>query len=107
MKGVGMLVVSFRGVNFGFWSHLGCLSKTPSHLAVKVLLKVAREKYKNVCIVCVLTWSLSGVKKAWATPRSVSFTGLIQNFRRASLPLSYVESPPELLPHNEFKVSVR
>ena len=24
MKGVGMLVVSFRGVNFGFWSHLGC-----------------------------------------------------------------------------------
>ena len=40
----GMLVVSLRGVNFGFWSHLGCLSKTPSHLAVKVLLKVAREK---------------------------------------------------------------
>ena len=24
MKGEGMLVVSFRGVNFGFWSHLGC-----------------------------------------------------------------------------------
>ena len=24
MKGVGMLVVSPRGVNFGFWSHLGC-----------------------------------------------------------------------------------
>ena len=23
MKGVGMLVVSPRGVNFGFWSHLG------------------------------------------------------------------------------------
>ena len=23
MKGVGMLVVSLRGVNFGFWSHLG------------------------------------------------------------------------------------
>ena len=23
-KGVGMLVVSLRGVNFGFWSHLGC-----------------------------------------------------------------------------------
>ena len=44
MKGVGMLVVSLRGVNFGFWSHLGCLSKTPSHLAVMVLLKVAGEK---------------------------------------------------------------
>jgi len=24
MKGEGMLVVSLRGVNFGFWSHLGC-----------------------------------------------------------------------------------
>ena len=24
MKGVGMLVVSLRGVNFGVWSHLGC-----------------------------------------------------------------------------------
>ena len=24
MKGVGMLLVSLRGLNFGFWSHLGC-----------------------------------------------------------------------------------
>ena len=24
MKGVGMLVVSLRGVTFGFWFHLGC-----------------------------------------------------------------------------------
>ena len=24
MKGVGMLVLSLRGVNFGFWSYLGC-----------------------------------------------------------------------------------
>jgi len=24
MKEVGMLVVLLRGVNFGFWSHLGC-----------------------------------------------------------------------------------
>ena len=24
MKGVGMLVIKLRGVNFGFWSHLGC-----------------------------------------------------------------------------------
>ena len=38
--------------------------------------------------------SLLGVKKAWATPRSVSFRGLIQNFQRASPPLSYVASSP-------------
>ena len=24
MKGVGMLVVLLRGINFGFWSHLRC-----------------------------------------------------------------------------------
>ena len=24
MKGVGMLAVLLRGVNFGLWSHLGC-----------------------------------------------------------------------------------
>ena len=28
MKGVGMLVVSLRGVNFGFWSHLWCCGQT-------------------------------------------------------------------------------
>ena len=33
-------------------------------------------------------------KKAWATPRLVSFRGLIQNFRWASPPLSYVAFPP-------------
>ena len=27
MKGVGMLVVSLRGVNFGFWPHLGCFGQ--------------------------------------------------------------------------------
>ena len=24
VKGAGMVVVSLRGVNFGFWFHLGC-----------------------------------------------------------------------------------
>ena len=27
MKGAGMLVVSLRGVNFRFWSRLGCSGK--------------------------------------------------------------------------------
>ena len=49
MKGVGMLVVSLTGVNFGFWSRpehprVFWAGKTPSYLAVKVLLRVAREK---------------------------------------------------------------
>ena len=43
---------------------------------------------------CFNMVSFRGQKKAWATPRSVSFRGLIQNFRRAFPPLSYAESPP-------------
>ena len=40
------------------------MGKTPSYLAVKVSFRVAREKYKYIYIVCVLTWSLLGVKKS-------------------------------------------
>ena len=37
MKGVGMLVVSLRDVNFGFWSHLGCSEQSIIILSRKVL----------------------------------------------------------------------
>ena len=37
-------------------------------------------------------------KKALSPPRSVSFRGLIQNFRRASPPLSYADVPPRAGP---------
>ena len=30
LKGTGMLVVSIRGVNFGFWSRLGCSGQNVS-----------------------------------------------------------------------------
>ena len=49
MKRVGMLMVSLRGVNFGFWSH-GLLGKTPSYVAVKVSLRVAQEDLLKVYI---------------------------------------------------------
>ena len=64
MKGVGMLFVSLRGVNFEFGLTKGVLGKTPSYLTVKVLFRVAREKILKYYIVCVLTWSLLGVKKS-------------------------------------------
>ena len=63
MKGVGMFVVSLRGVNFGFWSQ-DVLGKMPSYLAVKVSFRVPREKNFKKYIVCVLTWSLLGVNKS-------------------------------------------
>ena len=47
--------------------------------------------------------SFKGQKKLGATPRSVSFRGLIQNFRRASPPVSYAESPPGHYLHAPFE----
>ena len=47
MKVVRMLVVSLRGVNFGFWSHLECSGQNAiifSREAIKVSFRVAREK---------------------------------------------------------------
>ena len=92
MKGLGMLVVSLRGINFGFWSHLGCSGQNAIIFSREGLVQGCTRK---IYIVCVLTWSLLGVKKAWATPRSVCFRALIQNFRRASHPF-YIRifSPP-------------
>ena len=42
MKRVGMFVVSRRGVNFGFWSHLGCAGQNA--IIYKVSFRVAHEK---------------------------------------------------------------
>ena len=77
MKGMGMLVVSLRGVNFGFRSHLGCSGRNAIIFSCEGLVYGSPRKNMKVC---VLTWSLLGVKKTWATPRSVSSRGLIQNF---------------------------
>ena len=52
MKGVWMLVVSLRGVSFGFRSHLGCSGQTPSYLAVKVSFRVVGE-HENINWICI------------------------------------------------------
>ena len=38
MKGVGVLVVSLKGVNFGFWSHVGCFGQKAIIFSRKGLL---------------------------------------------------------------------
>ena len=50
MKWVGMLVVSLRGVNFGFWSHLGCSGQNAIIFSLEGLERVAREKNIKMCI---------------------------------------------------------
>ena len=59
MKGEGMLVVSLRGVNFGFCSHLGCSGENDTicspYAAVKVSFRVRvrdAKKYKNIHLIC-------------------------------------------------------
>ena len=43
MKQTGMLVVSLRGVNFGFWFRLGCSGKAPIFYATKVSFRVPQR----------------------------------------------------------------
>ena len=48
MKGVGMLVVSLKGVNFGFWSRLGCSGQNTIIFSRKGPFRAALEKiFKN------------------------------------------------------------
>ena len=71
MKGVEMLVVrsrlysapvvvSFRGVNFGFWSHLGCSRQnTRDHiLPRRSRFGLHAKKYKNIYLICIFLFVL-------------------------------------------------
>ena len=60
MKGVEMLVVSFRGVNFGFWSHLGCSGQnTRDHiLPRRSRFGLHAKKYKNIYLICIFLFVL-------------------------------------------------
>ena len=81
MKRVGMLMVSLRGVNFGFWSHLRSSGQNAIICGREGLLEgCTRRPFKSIYLICLLLWSLVGDKKACVMPRLVSFRGLIQNF---------------------------
>ena len=48
IKKVGVLVVSLRGVNFRFWSRLGCWGKITNIFSLQGLfLRVAREEIQQ------------------------------------------------------------
>ena len=50
MKGAGLLCVSLKGVNFGFWSHLGCSGQN----TLRVSFRIAREEILNNYILSYL-----------------------------------------------------
>ena len=93
MKGVGMLVVLLRGINFGFGSHLGCSGQifsrkglvqgcTRKNIKYIFDMYIFSQLYLLIHIiqffsfVCVLTWSLLGVKKSSGHAQ----IGLLQGF---------------------------
>ena len=50
MKGVGMLVVSLRGINFTFWSHLQCSEQNATEFCHQLRSRSGfhAKKYKNI-----------------------------------------------------------
>ena len=78
-----------------------CALFKPLYSAVKVSFRVAREEILKSYVFSIrFTFfkfkmiSFRG-QKGWATPKLVSFWGLIQNSPRASPPVSY-GSPPRI-----------
>ena len=53
MKGVGMLVVSRRGLNFGFWSQLGCSGQNAIKFTREGLVKGRTRKNIKIYILSV------------------------------------------------------
>ena len=67
VKGAGILVVSLRSVNFGFWSHLkGVQGKTALYLAVKVRLGLHAKSH---CIFIVVWFKMVPFKGQKLGPR--------------------------------------
>ena len=100
MKGTGMVVVSFRGVNCRFWSHVGCSGQKANSFTHAVSLRAVREEisiYKKTqtlsYCVCMVSLSLVGKIKPELRP-DWSPLGMNFNFP-TNIPVPFIwESPP-------------
>ena len=67
MKGAGMLILSLRGVNFGFWSHLGFSWQNAIIFSRKGLIYGCTQRNikrsTGICL-CYKNSLFSGVKKS-------------------------------------------
>ena len=69
MKGVGMLVVSLTGVNFGFWSHLGSSGQNAIIFSREGLVeRCTRRNIKAYICLCLKMVSFRGQKKVGPCP---------------------------------------
>ena len=93
MKGVGILVVSLRGTNLGCWSHLACAGQNAIIFSHEGLVQGCTRKNIKIYTVCVLTWSLLGVKKSLSHAQ----IGLLQGFNSkfpTSIPTPFIYGVP-------------
>ena len=77
MKGMGMLVVSLSGVNFGFWSHVGCSGENAIIFSRERLVYGCTRKNIKMYIYCLCFNMVS-----FRGQKSFSHThiGLLQGF---------------------------
>ena len=71
MKGVrvAMLVVSLRGINFGFWSHLGCSGQNAIIFSREGLVQRRTRKIQIfICCLCFNMVSCRGQKNLGLSP---------------------------------------
>ena len=50
MKQTGMLVVSLRGANFGFWCRLGCSAHSTNILSYQETQNYAKRNRSHICL---------------------------------------------------------
>ena len=87
VKGAGMLVVSFRGVNYGFWFHFGCSGQNANiSLTIRVSFRVAREERVDHQNVVIRVGALHPAEHAW---NLVFFMGQIKSLSRVQIGLLY------------------
>ena len=53
MRGAGMVVVSLKGVNFGFWYNFGCSGHGAIIVVAKVSFRVVNEEIENIHFICI------------------------------------------------------
>ena len=114
MKGVGMLVVQLKGVNFGFWSHLGCSVQNAIIFSSEGLVQRCTPKNIKYIIYCLCfnMVSFRGQKKSLNHAQISLLQGFNSNFP-TSIPtpvficgLRPREDPPMLTLTNKKQLGV-
>ena len=111
MKGARMLVVSLRGVNFRFWSHLGSSGQNTITFGRKGLFQgcTRRQEFKQygkleIYDNGVLVWPPVGDSLGSSHTNIGLLWGFDFNFRRGKINSTFPLDPPPLMEHAEKQI---